>query len=81
MAWRAELLRRRWYCIVGIDAVCAYSNKLREDWWISLTPEEHEQILEEKEQQRQKDNKELNTAIAKMLITEAAVFSAYCKHI
>lgn len=81
MAWRAELLRRCWYCIVGMDAVHAYSNKLREDWWISLTPEERERILEEKEQQRQKDNKELNTAIAKMLITEAAVFSAYCKHI
>lgn len=48
MAWYAELKRRRWYCIIEMDAIHEFKKKLYDDWWQSLTPEEHERVLDQK---------------------------------
>ena len=48
MAWYAELVRKRWYCICGIDMIHEYKKKLYDDWYNSLTEEEKERLAEEK---------------------------------
>ena len=40
MAWYAELKRRKWYCINGIDMMRIYKQKLYDDWYNSLTDEQ-----------------------------------------
>lgn len=40
MAWYAELKRRKWYCINGIDMIYIYRKKLYDDWYNSLTEEQ-----------------------------------------
>ena len=44
MAWYAELKRRRWYCIIGIDMIRLYKKKLYDDWYNSLTDEEKQRL-------------------------------------
>ena len=39
MAWFAELKRRHWYCIVGLNMRGTYRKKLYDDWYNSLTDE------------------------------------------
>lgn len=52
MAFRAELLRRQWYCICGFNAINWYKEKLYKEWYDSLTPEQIERLKEEKEKRR-----------------------------
>lgn len=47
MAYYAELKRRSWYCINGFNMVIWYSNKLRTEWWNSLSDCERERIEKE----------------------------------
>ena len=46
MAWYAELRRRKWYCINGINMVNIYKHKLYDDWYNSLTNEQKQQLQE-----------------------------------
>lgn len=59
MAFRAELIRRRWYCVCGFNAIRWYSNKLYEEWYASLTPEQIEKLKEEEERSRLESEKRL----------------------
>lgn len=38
MAWKAECNRRKWYCILGWDAVSWFSEYSYNEWRRSLTP-------------------------------------------
>lgn len=46
MAWYAELKRRCWYCICGVDMIREYKQKLCDDWYNSLTDEQNEKLKE-----------------------------------
>ena len=46
MAWCAELKRRKWYCINGIDMIQLYRRKLYNDWYNSLTDEQKQRLEE-----------------------------------
>ena len=59
MAWYAELFRKRWYCIYGIDMIHEYKKKLYDDWYNSLTEEEKERLAEIKKQKQEKADQEL----------------------
>ncbi len=59
MAWYAELVRKRWYCICGIDMIHEYKKKLYDDWYNSLTEEEKERLAEIKKQKQEKADQEL----------------------
>lgn len=59
MAWHAELIRKRWYCICGIDMIHEYKKKLYDDWYNSLTEEEKERLAEIKKQKQEKADQEL----------------------
>ena len=51
MAWYAELKRRKWYCINGIDMIQLYKQKLYDDWYNSLLDE----YRKEKAEKRKRD--------------------------
>lgn len=56
MAWYAELKRRKWFCINGVDMIQIYSQKLYDDWYNSLT-DEQKQRLEERRKAREEKRK------------------------
>lgn len=67
MAWRAELKRRRWYCINGFNMVGWYSDLLYDEWWNSLTQEQQQRVIERRKQRRLQEEREARLAIMKLL--------------
>ena len=66
MAWYAELVRKRWYCICGIDMIHEYKKKLYDDWYNSLTKEEKERLKEIRRQEQEKADKELKITMLQL---------------
>lgn len=66
MAWYAELVRKRWYCICGIDMIHEYKKKLYDDWYNSLTEEEKERLKEIRRQEQEKTDKELKMTMLQL---------------
>ena len=66
MAWYAELIRKRWYCIRGIDMIHEYKKKLYDDWYNSLTEEEKERLAEIKKQKQEKADQELKMILLQL---------------
>ena len=77
MAWYAELKRRHWYRIIGIDMVTWYSNKLYDEWWNSLTDEQRERILERRRLRKERREQEARDAIARLGLMTAMVAGLY----
>lgn len=71
MAWYVELVRKRWYCICGIDMIHEYKKKLYDDWCNSLTEEEKERLAEIKKQNQEKADQEL-----KMIMLQLSAMKA-----
>lgn len=63
MAWYAELKRRRWYRVVGFDAIRLYRKWL----WCCLPNENKERILERRRLQDEKDAEEAEIAVRRLL--------------
>lgn len=66
MAWYAELVRKRWYYICGIDMIHEYKKKLYDNWYNSLTEEEKERLTEIKEQNQEKADQELKMIMSQL---------------
>lgn len=66
MAWYAELKRRKWYCINGIDMVQIYRKKLYDDWYNSLTDEQKQRLEEYKKAEAEKRKREGEKALARL---------------
>lgn len=64
MAWYAELKRRKWYCIKGIDMIRIYKKKLYDDWYSSLTDEQKQQLEEYQKAKAVKRKHEAEMALA-----------------
>lgn len=64
MAWYAELCRRRWYCINGLDMVLWYKRYLYDIWWSSLSEEEKDRITELRKRREERKERELKEFIA-----------------
>lgn len=79
MAWYAELKRRRWYCIVEMDAIHAYKKKLHDDWWESLTPEEREHVLDLVEKKRQRERDEAKQAVQQIMLMNETILNLYLR--
>ena len=52
MAWKAECNRRKWYCILGWDAVSWFSEYSYNEWRRSLTPEQIRKLEEYEKKQK-----------------------------
>ena len=68
MAWRAELLRRKWYCIVEIDMIQLYKKHLYDEWYNSLTDEQKERYEEQRIKEQEKAEYEARRAMMKLLM-------------
>lgn len=82
MAWYAELVRKCWYCICGIDMIHEYKKKLYDDWYNSLTEEEKERLAEIKKQKQEKADQELKMIMSqlsamKTLLSELLIENRY----
>lgn len=64
MAWKAECNRRKWYCILGWDAVSWFSEYSYNEWRRSLTPAQIRKLEEYEKKQKEKREKDFwNTYI------------------
>lgn len=59
MAWYAELKRRKWFCIVEMDMITLYKQKLFDDWYDSLSEEEIAEILKRREERKQREREHI----------------------
>ena len=66
MAWYAELKRRKWYCINGIDMIHLYKRKLYDDWYNSLTDEEKQRLEECRKENAEKRKRDAEMALARL---------------
>lgn len=74
MAWYAELKRRQWYCINGIDTITDYRKARYEAWYSSLS-EEQKQHLEERKRLREKQaEEELQKSIERIVYMTSRTF-------
>lgn len=75
MAWFAELKRRKWYCINGIDMIHWYKHKLYDDWYNSLTEEQKQRLEEYRKAKEEKSRREAREALQSLLMMSAFVSS------
>lgn len=73
MAWYAELRRRKWYCINGVDMIQIYKKKLYDDWYNSLTDEQKQRLEEYRKAKVEKDRREAQEAIQSLLMMTCMV--------
>lgn len=73
MAFYAEMKRRRWYCVIGINMITWYRHKLYDDWYNSLTEEQKQKLEEAKRKRQEQHEKELDAAIKRMAIMTASI--------
>lgn len=73
MAWYAELKRRKWYCINGINMIQLYKQKLYDDWYNSLTDEQKQRLDEYRKEKEEKRKHDAQMALARLM----SIFSLY----
>lgn len=66
MAWYAELKRRNWYCINGINMIQIYRKKLYENWYNSLTDEQKQRLEEYEKEEAEKRKRDAEMAFARL---------------
>lgn len=66
MAWYAELKRRKWYCINGVDMIQVYKKKLYDDWYNSLTYEQKQRLEEYRKEQQEKRKRDARMVLAQI---------------
>lgn len=77
MAWYAELKRRKWYCINGIDMIQLYRKKLYDDWYNSLTDEQKQRLEEYRKAKAEKNRREAKEAMQRLLMMSDMVAGLY----
>lgn len=77
MAWYAELKRRKWYCINGIDMIQFYRKKLYDDWYNSLTDEQKQRLEEYRKAKAEKNRREAKEAMQRLLMMSRMVSGLY----
>lgn len=66
MAWYAELKRRKWYCIKGVDMICFYKKYLYDEWYNSLTDEQKQRLEERRQAKKRKEEREARAAMQQL---------------
>ncbi len=77
MAWYAELKRRKWYCINGIDMIQIYRKKVYDDWYNSLTDEQKQRLEEYRKAKAEKNRREAKEAMQRLLMMSGMVAGFY----
>lgn len=79
MAWYAELRRRKWYCINRFDMIGWYSKYLYDKWYASLTEEEKAYLEEIKRERKEREDKDLQESMMKLLMLSGFISKVYSK--
>ena len=66
MAWYAELKRRKWYCINGVNMIQIYRKKLYDDWYNSLTKKQKQRLEEYEKEEAEKRKQDAEMALARL---------------
>lgn len=77
MAWYAELKRRKWHCINGIDMIQLYRKKIYDDWYNSLTDEQKQRIEEYRKAKAEKNRRKAKKAMQRLLMMSDMVAGLY----
>ena len=77
MAWYAELKRRKWNCINGIDMIQLYRKKSYDDWYNSLTDEQKQLLEEYRKAKAEKNRREAREAMQRLLMMSSMVSGFY----
>lgn len=75
MAFYAEMCRRRWYCVKGMQLIRWYKRKLYDDWWNSLTDEEKEIVEHNRKVREEHRQRELEESIMRLGAISAHMLS------
>ncbi len=73
MAWYAELKRRKWHCINGVNMINAYKRKLYDDWYNSLTDEQKQLLEEYRKEKAEKNRREARKTLQRLLMITGIV--------
>lgn len=79
MAFYAEMKRRNWYCICGIDMITEYRRFLYNEWYNSLTEEQKVKLEENKKRREEQRQRELNTELAKIAMMTGMIADLYSR--
>lgn len=79
MAFYAEMKRRNWYCVCGVDMIAEYRHFLYNEWYNSLTEEQKVKLEENKKRREEQRQRELNTALAKLTMMSGMVAGLYAR--
>lgn len=77
MAWYAELKRRKWYRIVGINMRYIYKKKLYDEWYASLTDEQKDRLEQYRQKKREQNERELQDILNRFSIMSSCIANAY----
>ena len=73
MAWRAELRRRKWFCILQCDMIHYYSKVLYDEWYASLSEEYKETLKKAQEAKEKRRKEELEASMQRLLFLSQTV--------
>lgn len=77
MAWRAELRRRRWYCINHTDMINIYRKYRYDEWYHSLTDEQKQQLEERRQKEAEAHRREVEEAFTHLALMTGMIFDMY----
>lgn len=77
MAWRAELKRRKWYCIIETNMIQIFGKIRYDEWYNSLTDEQKIQLEMKEAEDERRRKEELNLALAKLMILPSLINNIY----
>lgn len=77
MAWHAELKRRKWYRIIGINMIYIYKKQLYDEWYNSLTDEEKQRLEEYNKAEHERKKREFQKSLSML----SDIFNLYNRYI
>lgn len=74
MAWRAELLRRQWYCACRTFMPEIFSRQLYDEWYASLSEEAKQRLAKKVQKKREKEYRELQQGLRNISTLATAAY-------
>ena len=81
MAFYAEMKRRNWYRVCGINMINEYKRFLYDQWYNSLTEEQKIKLEENKKRREEQRQRELNTELAKIAMMSGMIANLYSRSV
>lgn len=73
MAFYAEMKRRNWYRVCGVNIINEYKCFLYDEWYNSLTEEQKVRVEENKKRREGQRQREFNTELAKIAMMSGMI--------